>query len=164
MLTERLQKRCPSAKFDCSAYVCGYDLRFSKRSDDCSGKATIVENNGSHEKLYGALFQIDKTELLALDKAEGTGYERRDDFVVVKVKDDQEIEVTTYIAKPKTIDSSLVPYHWYKNLVTMGARQAGLSDSYLLQLEKFDSVPDPITTRKSFIEAQLLLDRFDDPT
>ncbi len=159
MLVERLQARCPSAKLVGSAYVCGYELQFTKRSIDCSGKATIVESKDNHEKLYGALFEMDEKDLDALDKAEGAGYERRNDFTVVKVKGDEKIVVTTYFAKPREIDANLVPFHWYKNLVVVGARQSGLPNSYISKLERRVSVSDPVTTRKSFVEAQSLLDR-----
>ncbi len=162
MLGERLKARCPSAVFVGPAYVCGYELQFSKRSIDCSGKATIVESKDSFQKLYGAIFQIDESEIGKLDKAEGSGYERRDDFVVVKLDDGREIRVTTYIAKPKETDASLVPFDWYKNLVIAGAHQSGLPESYISKLERYDSVSDPVATRKSFVEAQSLLDRLND--
>ena len=142
MLLERLQERCPSAQFVGSAYVCGYELRFSKRSKDCSGKATIVESKGNHEKLYGALFQIEKAELPDLDKAEGSGYERRDDFVVVKMADNEEIEVTTYFAKPGATGEFLKPYGWYKQLVLWAAVQAKLPASYLAKLVAIEADRD----------------------
>ena len=143
MLEKRLKARCPSAVFVGSAYVCGYILQFSKRSKDCSGKATIVESKGSHEKLYGALFEIDKGELDNLDKAEGPGYERQDDFIVVKTDNDQEIEVTTYFAKPGATGEHLRPYNWYKQLVLWGAIEAKLPGHYLARLISIEADRDP---------------------
>lgn len=142
MLVERLRERCPSTKFVCPAYVCGYDLCFSKRSKDCSGKVTIIENGGNNDKLYGALFRIDKAEHPTLDKAEGLGYERADDFVVVKVDDDQEIEVTTYFAKPGATGEQLKPYSWYKQLILWGAIHAKLPSSYLAKLVAIEADRD----------------------
>ncbi len=162
MLAERLQARCPSAVFVGPAFVCGYELQFSKRSIDCSGKATIVESKDSFQKLYGAIFQIDESEIGKLDKAEGSDYERREDFCVVKLDDDQETKVTTYVAKPTATNVSLVPFDWYKNLIIAGARQSGLPVSYISMLERHISVSDPVATRKSFVEAQSLLDRLND--
>jgi gamma-glutamyl AIG2-like cyclotransferase len=143
MLTERIKARCPSAEFAGVAYVCGYELHFSKRSKDGSGKATIVENKGHSERLYGALFQIDKSDdLPKLDDAEGNDYERIDDFIVVKTDGDKEIEVTTYFAKSGATNEHLKPYSWYKQLVLWGAIQAELPDSYISQLVAIEAISD----------------------
>ena len=142
MLEERIKARCPSAKFAGTAYVCGYELRFSKRSKDGSGKATIVENEGHREKLYGALFEIDKGEHSDLDEAEGIGYERTDDFIVIKADGDKEIEVTTYFAKDGATGKHLKPYSWYKQLVLWGAIQAELPDNYIAQLVVIEAISD----------------------
>jgi len=142
MLAERLMERCPSAKFICSAYVCGYELRFSKRSEDCSGKATIVENARNNNKLYGAVFEIDKSELSKLDKAEGIGYERRDNFIVVRADKNEEIKVTTYFAKSGATGEHLKPYNWYKQLVLWGAIKAKLPSSYLAKLVAIEAERD----------------------
>ncbi len=142
MLEERIKARCPSAKFAGTAYVCGYELRFSKRSKDGSGKATIVENEGHREKLYGALFEIDKGEHSDLDEAEGIGYERTDDFIVIKADGDKEIEVTTYFAKDGATGKHLKPYSWYKQLVLWGAIQAELPDNYIAQLVAIEAISD----------------------
>lgn len=147
MLVERLQDRCPSANFAGSAYVCGYELQFSKRSKDCSGKATIVESKEAGEKLYGALFQIEKNELDELDRAEGPGYERQDDFVVVRVDNDQEIEVSTYFAKSGAMGEHLKPYSWYKQLILWGAIQAKLPGCYLTRLIAIEAGRDPVVDR-----------------
>lgn len=143
MLIERLKERCPSAKFITQAYVCGYDLSFNKRSKDCSGKATIIENKKTNDKLYGVVFEIEKVDLYALDEAEGPGYERKDNFIVVKMKDDQEIEVTTYFAKQGAISEKLRPYSWYKQLVLSGAIQAKLPHTYRVKLMAVEAVHDP---------------------
>ncbi len=134
MLEERLRKRCPSAIFCGIAYVCGYELRFNKRSKDCSGKANIVKIKNNKNKLYGVIFKINKNELSKLDKAEGNGYERKDDFIVVKVNNNQEIIVTTYFAKRGAINENLKPYHWYKQLILWGAIKAKLPNNYLAKL------------------------------
>ncbi len=142
MLAERLQARCPSAKFAGLVFVCGHELQFSKRSKDCSGKATIVASKNCHEKLYGALFLIDKLELPHLDKAEGLGYGRKDDFIVVKADKDEDIEVTTYFAKSGAISEQLKPYGWYKQLILWGAIQAELPSKYLIKLVAIEADRD----------------------
>ena len=151
MLTERLQARCPSAKFAGVAYICGYELRFSKRSIDGSGKATIVESKGSSEKLYGALFEIDSNDLSALDKAEGKGYTRENSFCVFDVNNDQKIMTTTYISEKE--EAGLLPYDWYKILIVAGARKANLPTDYISRLDQVESQADPKENRSSRIEA-----------
>jgi gamma-glutamylcyclotransferase len=48
MLTERLRARVGGAAALSKVCVCGYRVRFHKRSDDGSGKCNIIET-GSHE-------------------------------------------------------------------------------------------------------------------
>ncbi len=146
MLLERLKERCESAEYISSAYVCGYELSFNKRSKDCSGKATIVENQYSTKKLYGALFQIDAKERSKLDKAEGNGYTRIDDFVVVQ-SDNNEIETTTYFAKSGATGRKLRPYSWYKQLILWGAVQSSLPAAYLANLVAIQADRDPDNER-----------------
>ncbi len=160
MLTERLQARCPSAKFAGVAYICGYELRFSKRSIDGSGKATIVESKGSSEKLYGALFEIDSNDLSALDEAEGKGYTRENNFCVFDINNDQKIMTTTYIAEKE--EAGLLPYDWYKDLIITGAKQSGLPQGYISQLEKIKSKKDLSAKRESRLAALNILGKADD--
>jgi hypothetical protein len=79
MLTERLQGRCKSAEARCVGLADGYRLAFSKKSLDGSGKATIRPDEAS--RVYGVVFDIDETEIPALDVAE-VGYGRDNAFRV----------------------------------------------------------------------------------
>ncbi|MCF6343615.1 MAG: gamma-glutamylcyclotransferase [Devosiaceae bacterium] len=147
MLLERLKERCESAEYISPAYVCGYELNFNKRSKDCSGKATIVENRYCTKKLYGALFQIDEKERSKLDRAEGNGYTRIDNFVVVQSDNNNEIETTTYFAKSGATGRKLRPYSWYKQLVLWGAVQSSLPATYLTNLVAIQADRDPNNER-----------------
>jgi len=157
MLLERLQKRCKTACFLGVAVAHGYTLDFSKKSkDDGSGKATIAKT-GNDTALYGALFEIDLNECPSLDWAEGSDYDRKDEFVVRRVDNDKELTVTTYIAKHDAMEKTLTPYHWYKELILAGARQTKLPDSFIANLEKIRSAHDPCPERTTRIEALAVL-------
>ena len=67
MLAERLRKRCHSAQFVGVASVLNTTLNFSKLSKDQSGKASFEEAPG--RVLFGAVYELEGTELIGLDKA-----------------------------------------------------------------------------------------------
>ena len=126
MLAERLQKRCPSANFVGIAHIEGYALVFNKKSIDGSGKATITRATVDDSILYGVLYEISSFEGHDLDRFEGRGYKKYNQFMVTKMGDGNELVTTTYIAAPSSIDEDLVSYDWYKELVLSGAKQAKL--------------------------------------
>lgn len=156
MLLERLQKRCETASFLAVAVVHGNTLTFSKKSKDGSGKATIAKT-GNDTALYGALFEIDLNDRPSLDGSEGPGYDRKDEFVVRRVDNDEELTVTTYIAKRDLIEKNLMPYDWYKQLIVAGAWQAKVPDSYLAGLKAIENIPDPCPERTKRTEALAVL-------
>ena len=148
MLTEWLQDRCQSAQAIGVAFAAGYDLEFSKRSNDKSGKATLVEVPQIRRQAYGVLFKIGNSDLCALDRAEGNGrgYNRFDNFSVTVLPDTQ---VTTYIASARAVDDSLKPYDWYLALVICGAIQHKLPESYITSLRNIAFISDPNPNRKT---------------
>jgi len=50
--------------------------------------------------------------------------------------------LSIYVAQSTHIDSSLVPYHWYKNLVLAGARYHGFPAEYIAAIEATPSKVD----------------------
>ena len=54
------------------------------------------------------------------------------------------------------IESSLLPYHWYKAFVVAGAHEHGLPAPYVRRLEQVRSVPDADVDRAAN-NAKLLL-------
>lgn len=157
MLTERLQKRCPSATVVGVAAADNYCLCFSKRSRDGSGKAALVASPG--EKVHGILFEISDTERDNLDKAEGypNGYSRNDRFQVTCDSDGSLIDATTYLATETEPD--LLPYDWYRALVLAGAIQHGLPDSHIEMLCKAEWKSDTNACRPSRLAALHVLER-----
>ena len=62
MLLERLKARCPNAQPLGHAWVKQFRLSFSKKSNDGSGKATLIEAAGLGNEVHGALFRIPLNE------------------------------------------------------------------------------------------------------
>ena len=156
MLTERLQKRCPGATAIGMAVANNYCLRFSKRSTDSSGKATLVASPG--EKVHGILFRIFDIERDSLDKAEDypNGYSRNDGFQVTRDSNSSLVDATTYLATK--IEPNLLPYDWYRALVLAGAIQHGLPDSHIETLCKTAWKSDANACRPSRLAALHVLE------
>ena len=161
MLTEWLQDRCQSAQAINVAFAAGYDLEFSKRSKDKSGKATLVEVSQPRRQAYGVLFKIGNSDLCALDRAEGRGYKRFDKFSVTVLPDREQAQLKTYIASAsaRADDDSLKPYDWYLALVICGAIQHKLPEAYISSLRDIAFIPDPKTNRKTRENAIIALGR-----
>jgi len=159
MLAKRLKKRCSSARFIGAAYIKGQTLAFSKKSEDCSGKTTVVQTDDNDAVLYGILYEINVKELDTLDNYEGPGYNKNREFVVQRMDSGEKITTTTYIASSSATNPDLLPYDWYKDLVVAGARQGNLPEFYISWLENFPSKSDLDKTRKSHIEARKILEQ-----
>ena len=80
MLSERLIKRCPSARPIGTAIAPNHFLCFDKRSIDGSGKATLVSGAGVKQKTWGVLFRIAENERKNLDIVEGKDSEETMSF------------------------------------------------------------------------------------
>ena len=114
----------------------------------------LIEDEGNKSLAYGALFTIDASEQCLLDRAEGRGNGYFKQLVQCRVGG-QAYSAFTYLARPKFIDASLKPYHWYKELVLSGARYHQFPEDYIASLEDSESIQDPDTRRRTANE-QLL--------
>jgi len=152
MLTERLRARCSSAKPIQLGTLNGYSFEFSKPSIDTSGKATIVKSGTVGARVWSVLFDVDTSDLDALDKAEGygNGYDRRPDFAV-NTSAGESVKATTYFAME--LDRTLKPYDWYRALVIAGAKQHDLPKELIAELERVEFTVDRGVNRKSKREA-----------
>jgi gamma-glutamylcyclotransferase len=157
MLTERLQKRCPSAKPKGVATVADWAFSFSKQSRHGCGMGTIVR--AAQNRLFGVVFELDDRERHKLDAAEGVGYgyNRDDVFLVEMHSPDETLQTTTYIADPAHTDENLRPYDWYRALVLAGARQHDLPVDYISKIEAMQPIPDPMLDRQERLDALTLL-------
>jgi len=143
MCAGRLRARVPSAEALFGAKLMEHRLAFHKKSIDGSGKAD-AHYTGRDDCVWGVVFELDSAEKPALDEAEGLGSGYLEKIVSV-VGTSGESTATMYYATDT--DGTLKPYSWYLRFIIDGARQHGLPDEYISQLEKVQSITDPDAKR-----------------
>lgn len=145
MHPERLRRRTPSCRVLGVARLPRYELRFHKRSPtDGSGKCNLAYTGRPEDAALGVVYEIEPSEKVFLDQAEGPGYE----VVELAVNgEDANWDVFCYLAKDAYIDEQAVPFAWYRDLVLQGARYHGLPADYLADLERVVSAEDPDRAR-----------------
>jgi hypothetical protein len=74
-----------------------------------------------------------------LDGFEGKGYKVE---TVHPVSSGEKIRAFTYIAMQHSLDTSLRPYNWYRDLVLAGALQAQLPAGYIDRIEAIPTITD----------------------
>ena len=108
----RLMERVPSAELVGITEIGGFELAFHKKSNDGSGKCNLFEIDENNRSVFAAVYQIDETEKLALDRAEGKGSGYLDTQVSVNINGNTHT-CFTYLAQQSHIFDHLNPYHWY---------------------------------------------------
>ncbi len=142
----RLAERVPSACVVGVVEMPGYLLAFHKRSIDGSGKCLIYTEQGEHHKMYGVLYEFDARDKANLDALEGSGKGYCEQLVQFPLNGETYTPYI-YVAQSTHIDQTLIPYHWYKNLVLAGARYHNLSAQYVAAIEATPSKADPDVKR-----------------
>jgi gamma-glutamylcyclotransferase len=142
----RLAERAPSARLIGVTELSGCLLAFHKRSLDGSGKCLLYTGYVDSTTAYGALYELSIRDKAALDEAEGRGKGYTGEGVRCCVNGGT-FDAYTYLANPSHIDSSLVPYDWYKGLVGAGARYHGFPAAYVDAIETLPSRRDPDSRR-----------------
>lgn len=119
LLSARLTARCPSARVVGTAMTGHWTVSFTKPGSDGSGKAGLVQRDGSTHP--GVVYELAADEMPVLDRIEGlgNGYTRDDDFVVTMTGDGARVSTATYI--PQRHDPALLPFDWYLALCIAGA-------------------------------------------
>lgn len=147
----RLIKRGISANPIGKVELTNTKIVFHKRSIDYSGKCMIVDGEKNNVISYGFLYEIAAKDEMILDKLEGYGNGYTKKLVNCPVES-KEYKAYTYVAESKAIDESLKPYHWYKQLVVIGAKYHSFPNEYISALESIESMYDPDTERRSSYE------------
>ena len=146
MCTQRMQARVSSARPVVIGYVQQRKLVFHKRSEDGSAKADAMATTRSADRVWGVIYQLHRDQKPMLDRYEflGVGY---DEEQVEVVHANVTLWAWMYVARRDAIDPSLLPYSWYLDLITHGARQHGLPHGYTKQLQRQQSMLDPNSAR-----------------
>ena len=146
----RLLERVPSAEFVGIAVYDAHRIAFEKHGRDSSGKCNLVSTGNAGDRAYGAIYTLEAEHKPILDRFEGRGY--RDRPVTVQ-SHGRDYACFTYVAEESHIDKRLKPFHWYQQLVVLGARYHRFPEKYISMLESFDSIEDTDTERRRQVEA-----------
>lgn len=152
MLRQRLVARIGHSKHLGHARLADHRLTFHKRSNDGSGKCTVINRSDSDtaSSVWGVLFELSARQKSILGNYEGTGYEERE---IVITHGQNAVNAFTYVSLQDWTDSSSLPYSWYKSLVLAGAVQSGLPQTYIADIERVSSTQDPDAERISLHNA-----------
>jgi len=142
----RLTERVLSAQLLGVTELRHYRLAFQKRGWDGSSKCNLVHTGHESDGIHGALYQIDADHKPALDVFEGKGNGYDDSQLTVELHG-KDYSCFTYFAQMSHIENGLMPYHWYKELVVLGARHLQCPDAYVRSIESIESVEDPNPAR-----------------
>lgn len=141
----QMQIRCPDAQFVATARLDGYRVCFPRKSfvRDC---AVISIEADAAESVWGALYEIEATDLQRLDDCEGYNPKRDTTLnpnnritVRVETSDERTIVAETHVAEP-TENPGLPSPHYIGYLVAAAA-ECGLPKSHLVKLASHMPVP-----------------------
>jgi gamma-glutamylcyclotransferase len=130
----------PEARLVSPARLDGYRLALTRRSIRWqAGVLDVVAAPG--ESVWGALFELDDADLERLDAKEGAGFAYR--RIEVDLDDGRRAIAYEVIDKEP---GEVPPAPEYSALVLAGARECGLPDDWVSELERWLAVPDVGTT------------------
>ncbi len=148
----RLGERVPSAAFEAVVALPGHRLAFDKRGRDGSGKCNLATSADPAHRVLAAVYSLDVAEVRLLDRFEGAGYEHQGLELEVAGR---RRSVYAYVAPPQHCDPRLKPFHWYRELVYLGARHHGFPADYLQYLAAVDAIEDRDRDRRNRHQALL---------
>lgn len=144
----RLMERVPSARLVGVTALSRYRLMFHKRGMDQSSKCNVIRTGTEADLVYGAIYEMDPAHKPLLDRVEGKGHGYLDMLMTVQYQG-QAYRCFTYLAQESYLVDNHPPYHWYKQLVVLGARYLQFPDTYIGSIESVESMDDPDKTRRT---------------
>ena len=150
----RLLHRVPSARLIGLANLDRHRLTFHKRSHDGSSKCNIFETGKASDTVHGAIYEIASEHRSDLDRFEGKGFGYTDSQIRLNYQEEEYL-CFTYFAQQSHIEANLKPYHWYKEMVLLGARHLSFPDEYVSSINFIDSIEDPESNRRMVNEELL---------
>jgi len=128
MSSERMRARIASARSVGRGQLEGYRFVCNKTGRDGSAKANLMRALG--DKVWGVVYQFERTELARLDAFEG-GYQR----VVLGVHTEVSVlACETYLSDRVT--ETQMSYDWYKRHMVDGAEEHGLPRAWVAMLRE----------------------------
>jgi hypothetical protein len=144
----RLQERVPSAELVGTVELKRHCLTFHKKSHDGSSKCNILETGNERHSVHGAIYRMHPAHKTVLDGFEGKGNGYIDSHINL-LHSGQEYRCFTYRAQQTHIVEELKPYHWYKELVLLGARYLQFPEHYVSAIASIESMDDPDAPRRA---------------
>ena len=140
MASYRLFQRLPEATLSGVAHLNQHQLNFRKNDSGQSGKCDIEATENPSDIVIGVIYQMTTEERSILDQFEGLGDGYNSKQVNVIDQKGKALSAFTYFAID--IDSSMKPYHWYKEHVLRGAIEHKFPQEYIQYIEGFESIAD----------------------
>ncbi|XP_049762234.1 gamma-glutamylcyclotransferase-like isoform X1 [Schistocerca cancellata] len=144
LLAKRIHINNPTAVRISKAKLADYRLDFGYWSRRWKGAAaTVVPDQGKH--VWGAVWQMDKSDMDNLDRQEGVSSDIYFPFEVEVEKPDgkkllcrcyQLCNTPTELKPGQPIPEDRLPSELYLSVIIQGARETGLPNEYIEQLEK----------------------------
>jgi gamma-glutamylcyclotransferase len=147
----RLTERVASADLITMAEYSGHLLCFNKRSEDGSSKCNMQKTDFETDRVHGAIYKLSAEQKPVLDRFEGVGKGYQDHQITLK-HHGKEYHCFTYLAQPSHTVDNLKPYHWYKQLVLLGAQYLDFPENYLSAIEAVDSMDDSDLKRRQTMQ------------
>lgn len=141
MSSRRLKRRLSSARPISLATLPRHRLCWHKQGRDGSGKCDAAHTGDDAIVVIGVLYKIAPEERPLLDRIEGVGAGYAAIDVRLMLHSGEFTQAFTYQATQ--IDTSALPFLWYKIHVLQGAYEHGLPDDYIAQLEAIPALDDP---------------------
>lgn len=141
MASQRLLQRLPNATPLCVAHLNYHRLSFRKNDAGQSGKCDIETTDNPSDTVIGVIYQMSTKDRLILDQFEGLGWAYDSKQVELISESEGILEAFTYFAID--INTSMKPYHWYKEHVLRGAKEYNLPQEYIQFIKSFESIHDP---------------------
>ena len=136
MDSKRLYDRIGDFSSSERAHLSGFQFQYNK----LSYKLNQVYANITPELnsvVWGALIEIDESQLEKLDESEGVGNGHyRHEKVMVVTDQNIEIEALTYVSEEKWVKDGLKPKEKYRNFCIRGANEFNLPQEYVNQVLK----------------------------
>ena len=130
MLLSRIIERVKSYKKVGDGYLPKYSLRFHKISKDGSGKADAYYTGKDLDIVWGVIGDIDMNDKKMLDRFEGLGKGYIEHTVEINTNQ-RKVLAIIYLADEKYINSGILPYDWYKDIVVQGCVENGFPKNYI---------------------------------
>ncbi len=143
----RLAARVPSAQVIGISRLHGYRFTLTHPSLDGSGKCSIYPVAANDMFVYGVLYAIQNpAEKKTLDEIEGGQFGWHSTEIEVKTEHES-IDAFTYLASSCAPEQSAMPYHWYRDIVLLGAQYHGLPGEVIREIRQTGSQHDPDRSR-----------------